>query len=274
MQLEVPAQQVLVQLRLVLLGRRHHVGLEVQAALLEVEPHRVDGLLLARHPNEPATLAGSVSRSTASTSGSRRAAPPAIRRCSELDSIEIGASRRITGSRPGSGPTGRRRGDASRPAVVDQAYRRDRSAAASTHPGRAGGIGQQLVEAGGVVDRIAADDEEAGDPVVDQRSEPADRRRHDRDPARRRFERHQTERLGTTGNDHHIGRPVVGRQDVVRLRVDHHDRNRSGRGRRRAWRSDPCQSVPPRRSGRRHTRSRAPVGAKVRPAPRPPPTGP
>ena len=56
----VPAQEVLVERGVVLLGRRHHVGLVVQGALAQVEPDGEDVLLLAPHPHEPAPLAGLV----------------------------------------------------------------------------------------------------------------------------------------------------------------------------------------------------------------------
>src|SRR4051794_30534602 len=55
-QLEVAAQEVLVELAVVLLGRRHHVGLVVQRALAEREPDRERVLLLARHAHVPAAL--------------------------------------------------------------------------------------------------------------------------------------------------------------------------------------------------------------------------
>ena len=53
----VAPQQVLVELGVVLLGRRHHVGLVAQGALAEREPHRGEVLLLAAHPHVPAALA-------------------------------------------------------------------------------------------------------------------------------------------------------------------------------------------------------------------------
>ena len=56
-ELQVAAQQVLVEARVVLLGRRHHVGLVVQGALAQREPDREDVLLLAPKPHEPAPLA-------------------------------------------------------------------------------------------------------------------------------------------------------------------------------------------------------------------------
>ena len=50
----VAAQQVLVELGVVLLGRRHHVGLVAQRPLAEREPDGGDVLLLAPHPHVPA----------------------------------------------------------------------------------------------------------------------------------------------------------------------------------------------------------------------------
>src|ERR671911_2359588 len=55
---EVASQQVLVERSLVLLGRRHHVGLVLQRALAQVEPDREHSLLLACDAHEPAALAG------------------------------------------------------------------------------------------------------------------------------------------------------------------------------------------------------------------------
>jgi hypothetical protein len=56
-ELEVAAQQVLVEGGVVLLGRRHDVRLVVQRALAQVEPDREQVLALAPDPHEPPALA-------------------------------------------------------------------------------------------------------------------------------------------------------------------------------------------------------------------------
>ena len=53
----VAPQQMLVERGVVLLGRRHHVGLVLQRALAEGEPDRREVLLLAPQPHVPPTLA-------------------------------------------------------------------------------------------------------------------------------------------------------------------------------------------------------------------------
>ncbi len=59
--------------------------------------------------------------------------------------------------------------------------------------------------------------------VVDQAEQTTDRAGDDGDAARRRFERHETEALAAAGRDDHVGGAVVGRQDVVGLRLDEAD---------------------------------------------------
>src|SRR5581483_3057989 len=55
-QLEVAAQEVLVELLVVLLGRGHHVRLVVQRALAQGEPDRERVLLLTLHAHVPTAL--------------------------------------------------------------------------------------------------------------------------------------------------------------------------------------------------------------------------
>jgi hypothetical protein len=57
-QLAVAAQHPLVDERFALLGRRHHVRLEVQGPLAELQPDRREVLLDALQPDVPAPLAG------------------------------------------------------------------------------------------------------------------------------------------------------------------------------------------------------------------------
>ena len=66
-------------------------------------------------------------------------------------------------------------------------------------------------------------DEETGAAVVDDREQTADRARHDRRAARRRLQGDQAEALRALRDEHDVGGPVVGRQDVVLLRRDEPD---------------------------------------------------
>src|SRR5207244_3994167 len=58
-QLEVPPQEVLVELLVVLLRRRHDVGLVVEGPLPQGEPDGEGVLLLTLHPEVPPPLLGS-----------------------------------------------------------------------------------------------------------------------------------------------------------------------------------------------------------------------
>ena len=56
--------------------------------------------------------------------------------------------------------------------------------------------------------------------MVDQGAQPADGGGHDRRAAGGGLERDEAERLGAARHQAHVGGPVVGRQQVVGLRVD------------------------------------------------------
>ena len=86
----------------------------------------------------------------------------------------------------------------------------------------------------GVVDRVATFDEEAGVAVVDQRAQPADRRRHHGRAARGGFERDQAEGLGAGRDEAHVGGPVEVGEVGVGLRRDEPHPVRRRRARRRA----------------------------------------
>ncbi len=76
---------------------------------------------------------------------------------------------------------------------------------------------EDAIEGGGELVWIALLDEEAGDIVLDETQQSADRRGDDGDPARRGLESDEPEALATAGNDDRIGRAVERREDVVRL---------------------------------------------------------
>ena len=100
-----------------------------------------------------------------------------------------------------------------------------RVAAGSYRGGSAHGLGAQrfIDDPGdrlGERGRRAIGDEISGVAMIDQRVEAADGTGDDWCAAGSSFERHQAEALAPTRDDDHVGRPVVGRQDVVGLGLD------------------------------------------------------
>ena len=104
-----------------------------------------------------------------------------------------------------------------RPAAVDHVYSRARAAAWAPSWAASGGL-VRICSVYARTPRVAPLDQEPGPPVVDQRAQATDRRGHHGRPAGGGLERHQPERLAAARHEHHVGRPVVGRQHVVRLR--------------------------------------------------------
>ena len=243
----VAAQEVLVQLLGVLLRRGHHVGLVAQRALTERDPDRREVLLLAAHAHVPASarrrplgLVGAVDRPHDRRAVGERRQPlvdlrldraPARRRRAgrsrERDAAcEIGsvmahasattasarATRRLSqvgveppqpGRREAPREVPRPRPPPRRPSPRRRAGRR---APASTR-GRSRTGSRPSHEA-------------TGDAVVDEGEQPADRaspRRGCRTP-RLRARPARSSRCGSDDDD--VGGAVVGRQDVVRLRLD------------------------------------------------------
>ena len=101
--------------------------------------------------------------------------------------------------------------------------------------------------------------------------EPADVGGHHRGAARRGLERHQPERLGPAGHDADVGGPVVGGEQVVRLRLD--EAHPIGQAELVDQATAPGPARPARRGRWRRRRSRAwrrDGQRTARPAPAPP----
>ena len=136
--------------------------------------------------------------------------------------------RAVSRTRPGCARSARSRGGAAAPRRAPRCSRRAR-AAPRTEPGASRGR-EDLGDAGGKVLDPAAFDDEAGLPVVDQRRQPADRRGDDRGAAGGGLEGDQTERLGAARDEADVGRPVVGGEQLVRLRRRRMRPSRRARG--------------------------------------------
>ena len=81
------------------------------------------------------------------------------------------------------------------------------------------GIGHEGGDALGERRDVALGNQEARDAVADGRDESADARGDHRAPARHRLERHHAERFVVRGHDGDVGRGVVGREPLLRLRA-------------------------------------------------------
>ena len=77
------------------------------------------------------------------------------------------------------------------------------------------GLGQDLAHPGGVGLGIGLLHQVAGAPVVDQAAQPADVGGHHRGAAGGRLQGHQAEGLRPARHQAHVGRPVVGREQLV-----------------------------------------------------------
>ena len=198
--------------------RRHDVRLVLQRALPERQPHRRVLLRLTGEADVPPQLV-----TLAAIDGLHGGVLRAERRQPLVDLtledrqrgvvVDVGHAQ-ATSSRTVRSLYVRR----SRAAARLHVYRRDRAAPRRPRSAASAGSSRMAATWRANQRRVPVRHEEPALAVVDQREETTDAARDHRDAARRRFERDEPEALAAARDEHDVGGPVPGAQDVVRLR--------------------------------------------------------